>query len=190
MTSRVRFAPSPTGQLHVGGARTALFNWLFARGTDGKMVLRIEDTDQVRSSRESEESIKTDLRWLGLQWDEGPDEGGPGAPYRQSERRDHYDAALQQLLDAGTAYLAYETPAELGAMRDAARAEKDKARFEKEMAAYRASGQAALRSTSSVVHPRAANFSVFFLPGPLPWNFHESCRKACFCVILRPYSSW
>ncbi len=124
MTSRVRFAPSPTGQLHVGGARTALFNWLFSRGTAGKMVLRIEDTDQVRSSRESEESIKTDLRWLGLQWDEGPDEGGPGAPYRQSERRDLYDAAFQQLLDAGHAYLAYESPAELGAMRDAARAEK------------------------------------------------------------------
>ncbi len=124
MTSRVRFAPSPTGQLHVGGARTALFNWLFARGTDGKMVLRIEDTDQVRSSRESEESIKADLQWLGLQWDEGPDAGGPGAPYRQSERREHYDAALKQLLDAGHAYLAYESPEELGAMRDAARAEK------------------------------------------------------------------
>ena len=83
---RVRFAPSPTGQLHVGNARTALFNWLLAHGKDGTLVLRIEDTDAERSTRESEPGILEDLRWLGLHWDEGPDVGGPHGPYRQSER--------------------------------------------------------------------------------------------------------
>jgi len=83
---RVRFAPSPTGQLHVGNARTALFNWLLARGKDGTLVLRIEDTDTERSTRESELGILEDLRWLGLHWDEGPDVGGAHGPYRQSER--------------------------------------------------------------------------------------------------------
>src|SRR6188768_2582004 len=94
---RVRFAPSPTGQLHVGNARTALFNWLLARGHDGTFILRIEDTDVERSTKESEESILEDLRWLGLDWDEGPDVGGASAPYRQSERRAHYETALDAL---------------------------------------------------------------------------------------------
>jgi glutamyl/glutaminyl-tRNA synthetase len=89
---RVRFAPSPTGQLHVGNARTALFNWLLARGHDGTFILRIEDTDAERSTRESEESILEDLRWLGLEWDEGPDVGGAGGPYRQSERLHLYSS--------------------------------------------------------------------------------------------------
>src|SRR5438067_2271477 len=84
---RVRFAPSPTGHLHVGNARTALFNWLLARGQGGTYIVRIEDTDADRSTRESEASIVTDLRWLGLDWDEGPDVGGPRGPYRQSEPR-------------------------------------------------------------------------------------------------------
>src|SRR6266542_1179837 len=83
---RVRFAPSPTGQLHVGNARTALFNWLLAHGKDGTFILRIEDTDAERSTRESEHSILEDLRWLGLDWDEGPDVGGLHGPYRQSAR--------------------------------------------------------------------------------------------------------
>src|SRR5262249_61714034 len=83
---RVRFAPSPTGMLHVGNARTALFNWLLARGQRGTFVLRIEDTDTERSTRESEVTIFRDLQWLGLDWDEGPDIGGPHGPYRQSER--------------------------------------------------------------------------------------------------------
>ena len=83
---RVRFAPSPTGQLHVGNARTALFNWLLARGSDGIFILRFEDTDAERSTRESEAEIGRDLRWLGLDWDEGPDVGGPCGPYRQSDR--------------------------------------------------------------------------------------------------------
>src|SRR5512136_183751 len=83
---RVRFAPSPTGHLHVGNARTALFNWLLARGHGGTFVLRVEDTDIERSTRESEAGILEDLRWLGLDWDEGPDVGGAYGPYRQSER--------------------------------------------------------------------------------------------------------
>ena len=85
---RVRFAPSPTGHLHVGGARTAIFNWLFARHHGGTFIIRVEDTDQARSTRESEQMVLDDLRWLGLEWDEGPDIGGPHAPYRQSERVD------------------------------------------------------------------------------------------------------
>ena len=101
---RVRFAPSPTGRLHVGGARTALFNWLFARHHNGIMVLRIEDTDAQRSSKESESTLLRDLRWLGLDWQEGPDVGGPHGPYRQSERLDKYAAAAAQLVRGGLAY--------------------------------------------------------------------------------------
>ena len=87
---RTRFAPSPTGELHIGGARTALFNWLWARNRDGAFVLRIEDTDQSRSSALYERNIMEDLRWLGLDWDEGPDVGGAYSPYRQSERLSIY----------------------------------------------------------------------------------------------------
>ena len=95
---RVRFAPSPTGQLHVGNARTALFNWLLAHGKDGTFILRIEDTDAERSTRESELSILEDLRWLGLDWDEGPDVGGPHGPYRQSERLHLYASYANELI--------------------------------------------------------------------------------------------
>jgi len=95
---RVRFAPSPTGWLHVGGARTAYFNWLYARKGRGTFVLRIEDTDADRSSDASERGVLDDLRWLGLQWDEGPDLGGPYGPYRQSERLALYREHAQLLL--------------------------------------------------------------------------------------------
>jgi glutamyl-tRNA synthetase/nondiscriminating glutamyl-tRNA synthetase len=117
---RVRFAPSPTGQLHVGNARTALFNWLLARRHGGTFVLRIEDTDAERSTRESERSVLEDLRWLGLDWDEGPDAGGPHAPYRQSERLQLYAQAAKELLDAGRAYYCFCTPEQLDAERRAA----------------------------------------------------------------------
>ncbi|MEW6553917.1 MAG: glutamate--tRNA ligase [Actinomycetota bacterium] len=110
---RVRFAPSPTGMLHLGSARTALFNWLFARGQDGVMVLRVEDTDPTRSSRDLEAAILDDLRWLGLDWDEGPDMGGPHAPYRQSERGEIYREHAARLREAGRAYPCYCTPEEL-----------------------------------------------------------------------------
>jgi glutamyl/glutaminyl-tRNA synthetase len=91
----VRFAPSPTGYLHIGGARTVLFNWLIARKTGGTFILRIEDTDQSRKVEDSVAKILDDLRWLGLQWDEGPEVDGPYGPYFQSQRRNHYNHYLQ-----------------------------------------------------------------------------------------------
>jgi glutamyl-tRNA synthetase len=117
---RVRFAPSPTGYLHVGGARTALFNWLFARRTGGLFVLRIEDTDAGRSSAEMVDGILDGLRWLGLDWDEGPKIGGPYAPYFQSERLDRYRTLADRLVSDGHAYYCYCTAAEIGARRAAA----------------------------------------------------------------------
>src|SRR6476659_6096142 len=117
---RVRFAPSPTGYLHVGGARTALFNWLLARRVGGVFVLRIEDTDEERSSTEMVDGILDGLRWLGLDWDEGPKIGGPHAPYFQSGRLDRYRAMAAQLVAGGHAYYWYCTPAERKAKRDAA----------------------------------------------------------------------
>ncbi len=117
---RVRFAPSPTGSLHVGNARTALFNWLLARGRRGAFILRIEDTDAARSTRESEESMLLDLRWLGLDWDEGPDIGGARGPYRQSERMHLYQSYAAELLNAGAAYHCFCTTAQLEADRQEA----------------------------------------------------------------------
>jgi nondiscriminating glutamyl-tRNA synthetase len=117
---RVRFAPSPTGQLHVGNARTALFNWLLARGQAGTFILRIEDTDVERSTRESESAIVRDLRWLGLDWDEGPDIGGSRGPYRQSERLHLYQSYAKELLTAGHAYHCFCSTAQLDAERQEA----------------------------------------------------------------------
>ncbi len=114
---RVRFAPSPTGPFHIGGARSALFNWLLAKNTNGRLILRIEDTDLERSTRESEENIKAALRWLGITWDEGVDVGGPEEPYRQSERLDIYRRYTEQLLKEGKAYRCYCTAEELEASR-------------------------------------------------------------------------
>jgi glutamyl-tRNA synthetase/nondiscriminating glutamyl-tRNA synthetase len=114
---RVRFAPSPTGQLHVGNARTALFNWLLARGHGGTFVLRIEDTDAERSSIESEASIVDELKWMGLTWDEGADVGGPHGPYRQSERLETYRSHASRLLADGTAYYCFCSAEQLEADR-------------------------------------------------------------------------
>ncbi len=110
--------------LHVGGVRTALFNWLFARKNSGTFVLRIEDTDLERSTEESVEQLKRSLRWIGLEWDEGPEIGGPHSPYRQTERLDLYCEAAQKLLDSGAAYYDFATPEELAELREQARAEK------------------------------------------------------------------
>src|SRR6266851_3692868 len=117
---RVRFAPSPTGYLHVGGARTALFNWLFARRLGGVFVLRIEDTDAERSSQDMVDGILDGLRWLGLDWDEGPKVGGPYAPYFQSERFDRHRTLAERLVRQGAAYFCYCTTDTLKAKRDAA----------------------------------------------------------------------
>ncbi len=123
-TPRVRFAPSPTGSLHVGNAHTALFNWLYARHHQGTFVLRIEDTDEVRSTAESLSAIYEGLRWLGMDWDEGPDVGGPHQPYIQSERLalGMYEPFFQKLLDSGRAYPCYCTPGELEERREIMRA--------------------------------------------------------------------
>lgn len=117
MTVRTRIAPSPTGDPHVGTAYIALFNLAFARQVGGKFILRIEDTDQTRSTTESEKTILDSLRWLGLDWDEGPDVGGEYGPYRQSERRDIYAKYAQQLLDNGHAFRCYLTSEELDVIR-------------------------------------------------------------------------
>ena len=121
---RVRMAPSPTGFLHIGGARTALFNWLFAKHHEGTFILRIDDTDTARSTDESMQEIYSALKWLGLEWDEGGDIGGPYGPYVQSERKSIYEKYITQLLESGNAYHCYCTPDELEAIRKEARAAK------------------------------------------------------------------
>lgn len=121
---RVRFAPSPTGDLHVGGARTALFTWLFARQHGGDFILRIEDTDRRRFEEESITSITESLRWLGLTWDEGPDVGGPAGPYFQSERLELYRQHADWLLERGFAYECFTTAEELAALRAEQQAKK------------------------------------------------------------------
>ncbi|RKO65848.1 glutamate--tRNA ligase [Desulfofundulus salinus] len=126
---RVRFAPSPTGPLHIGGARSALFNWLFARNQGGTFIVRIEDTDLERSSRESEENILAALRWLGLDWDEGIEVGGPHGPYRQTERLTIYQRYARQLLETGWAYHCYCTEEELAAEREALLARGEMPRY-------------------------------------------------------------
>jgi glutamyl-tRNA synthetase len=119
-----RFAPSPTGYLHVGGARTAIFDWLWARHNGGKFILRIEDTDQKRNTPTATQQLLEDLRWLGIDWDEGPQVGGPNGPYLQSQRRDFYDKYIKKLLDAQKAYYCFDTPEELQTMREHAETEK------------------------------------------------------------------
>ena len=126
---RVRFAPSPTGPFHIGGARSALFNWLLARKTGGKLILRIEDTDLERSSRESEENIKSALKWLGIDWDEGIDVGGEYGPYRQTERLPIYAEYTDRLLASGKAYRCYCTDQELDAERQKLMAEGQTPRY-------------------------------------------------------------
>ncbi|HOI33794.1 glutamate--tRNA ligase [Mesotoga infera] len=115
---RVRFAPSPTGYLHVGGARTALFNYLFAKHYDGKFVLRIEDTDVSRSTKEYEEQLMESLLWMGITWDEGPDVGGETGPYRQTERTDIYVKMVEELINSGKAYRVYAYPEEIETLHD------------------------------------------------------------------------
>jgi glutamyl-tRNA synthetase len=124
MTVRTRFAPSPTGYLHIGGVRTALFNWLFSRQRGGQFLLRIDDTDQQRNVAEALQPILDGFRWLGIDWDEGPEVGGPHAPYFQSQRQAPYQAAVARLVASGHAYRDYATTEEIQAERTAAQTDK------------------------------------------------------------------
>ena len=126
---RVRFAPSPTGYLHIGGARTALFNWLFAHKMGGKLILRIEDTDTERLKEDSVSQILTSLKWLGINWDEGPEVGGDCGPYYQSERLDIYKKYAEKLLEEGKAYYCFCSAADLEAQREKQRAAKQPFRY-------------------------------------------------------------
>ena len=128
---RVRFAPSPTGMLHIGGARTALFNWAYARRHGGQFLLRIEDTDPERSTREYERAILEGLRWLGLNWDEGPDVGGPHGPYRQSERFERYRAVARELVASGRAYLCFCSSERLDEVRKGQEERKERIAYDR-----------------------------------------------------------
>ena len=152
MTVRTRFAPSPTGYLHIGGVRTALFNWLFSRQHGGQFILRIDDTDQQRNVQEALQPILDGFRWLGIDWDEGPEVGGPCGPYFQSQRGDRYRAAVDQLLAAGLAYRDFARPEETQAEREAAEREKRPFRYsrrwmaedDRQAATFQAEGRSAL----------------------------------------------
>lgn len=146
---RVRFAPSPSGDLHVGNVRTALYNWAYARHTGGTFILRVEDTDRSRATEEAYRGTMDALRWLGLGWDEGPEVGGPYSPYRQSERMDIYEEWTKRFLDQGDAYRCYCTPEELETRRAAARQRGEPTGYDghcrnltgEQLAAYEAEGR-------------------------------------------------
>ena len=157
MGPRVRFAPSPTGYLHVGGARTALFNWLYARHHGGTFVLRIEDTDVERSSADMVAGILDGLRWLGLDWDEGPETGGPHGPYVQSARLDRYRQAAARLVADGYAYACYCSPERLHQERDAAEGRGEAWQYDRACLALSPERAAELERTGA---PRAIRFKV------------------------------
>jgi glutamyl-tRNA synthetase len=167
---RVRFAPSPTGSLHIGGARTALFNWLFARHHGGTFLLRSEDTDLVRSTREAEAQVLQDLAWLGLDWAEGPDVGGPYGPYRQSERTGLYKQDAERLLAAGKAFFCYCTDEELEAHRKAQQKAGQAPHYAGTCRDLTPAQQAERRAQG---RPEAIRFRV---PGT-PVSFHDRVRK-------------
>ena len=149
--ARMRFAPSPTGRFHIGGARTALYTYLFARKTDGQFLLRIEDTDQKRFDPAAEAELFESLRWLGLQWDEGPDIGGPSGPYRQSERMDIYRQYAQQLVDADHAYFCFCTQDRLAELRKLQQQRKEPPRYDG-LCRRLDPGEAAARVASGEAH--------------------------------------
>ena len=167
---RVRMAPSPTGPLHVGGARTALFNWLFARHHGGAFILRIEDTDVTRSTEENVHSILRSLRWLGLEWDEGPEIGGPYGPYFQMQRLDSYREALSRLLESEAAYYCYCTPEELEAERAAARASHTAYRYSRRCRSLTAAQRAAFEAQGRRPVVR------FKMPDEGQTSFHDLIR--------------
>lgn len=151
---RVRFAPSPTGPLHIGGVRTALYNFLYARQNKGKCILRIEDTDQTRYVPGAEEYIIESLKWLGFEFDEGPVQGGPHTPYRQSERKDIYRQYAERMVEEGNAYYAFDTPEELDEMRKKLEAARMPAKYD---AASRMSMKNSLTLPADEVKKRIKN---------------------------------
>src|SRR5271163_3538644 len=171
--TRVRFAPSPTGLLHVGNARTALYNWLFACHTGGDFILRIEDTDLERSEERHEAQLMEDLRWMGLQWDEGPEferwGGGPHGPYRQSERLDIYRTHTEQLLAEGKAYRCFCTSEELEAERKQAAAEHRQQIYSRRCLAIPAAESAARAASGE-------HFAVRLQIPDRPLRFHDIVR--------------
>mgnify|MGYP001595591165 CR=1 FL=1 len=146
MSVRTRFAPSPTGYLHIGGVRTAIFNWLFARRHGGQFILRIDDTDQTRHVEEALAPILHGFRWLGMQWDEGPEVGGPHGPYFQSQRGEKYCVAITRLVESGAAYPCFCTTAELDAEREAAKLAKLPYQYSKKCRGLSAAERDRLRS--------------------------------------------
>ena len=156
MSVRVRFAPSPTGYLHVGGARTALYNYLFARGQGGTFVLRIEDTDAARSTTESLSTILDSMKWLGLEWDEGPGVGGAFGPYLQSERRDRYQIHARALTESGRAYPCYCTAEELESRRQAQAARGEAPRYDGRCRGLDAAARAKLAAEGRIAAVRFA----------------------------------
>ncbi|TMQ74082.1 MAG: glutamate--tRNA ligase [Candidatus Eisenbacteria bacterium] len=170
MSVRVRFAPSPTGFLHVGGARTALYNHLHARRLGGVFILRIEDTDAARSTPESLAAIFDSLRWLGLTWDEGPEAGGAHGPYFQSQRGEHYQAHARTLIAANAAYPCYCTPEELEARREAQAARGEPPRYDGRCRGLDAAGRARLAAEGRTAALR------FALPGPGETAWDDTVR--------------
>ncbi len=166
MSVRVRFAPSPTGFLHVGGARTALYNWLHARGCGGTFILRIEDTDVARSTPESLAAILDSMRWLGLTWDEGPDVGGPHAPYFQSQRGDLYRLHADALIAQGKAYPCYCTPEEIEARRALSAERGDAPRYDGTCRALRDATRQALETAQ---RPHAVRYALD-VAGETAWD--------------------
>jgi len=167
--TRVRFAPSPTGLLHVGNARTALYNWLVGRHTGGKYILRIEDTDVERSKEEHESQLIEDLHWLGLDWDEGPEIGGPHAPYRQSERLGIYHEHTEKLLSEGKAYRCFCTAEEL-------EAERQKAIAEHRPQVYSGKCRTILKADSDTRAASGELFAVRLRIPERPLRFHDIVR--------------
>jgi glutamyl-tRNA synthetase len=169
---RTRFAPSPTGYLHIGGVRTALFNWLFTRRHGGQFILRIDDTDEQRNLAEVLAPILAGLRWLGVDWDEGPEVGGAYGPYFQSQRREHYQRAVETLIEAGSAYRDYATAEELQAERDAAQTAKQRFIYSRRWMAETADQEARWQSEgrSAVVRLK--------MPREGVCRFHDQIRGA------------
>ena len=180
MSVRVRFAPSPTGFLHVGGARTALYNYLFARANGGTFVLRIEDTDAARSTAESLDAILVGMRWLGLSWDEGPEAGGTFGPYFQAERKSRYHEHAQALVAAGRAYPCYCTAAELEERRAAQIARGEALRYDGRCRTLDAAGRAAMAAEGRTAALRFALPD----PGEVAWDDIVRSRVAFQVEVL------